>query len=64
MKQLKSINLKNYLNTTITNINLDNQSHLNQLCKNNKCFFNIPLVHAKKRRSSKNSYNAKSAESI
>ena len=53
MKQLKYIRQKNYVNADITKINLDNQSYLNQLYENNKCFFNIPPVHAKNPRSNK-----------
>ena len=37
----------------MTKMNLDNQSYLNQLYENNKCFFNIALVHAKNQRSNK-----------
>ena len=37
----------------MTKISLDNQSHLNQLYEDNKCFFNIPQVHAKNPRSNK-----------
>ena len=38
----------NYVNINVIKINLDNQSYLSQLYENNTCFFNIPLVHAKK----------------
>ena len=37
----------------MTKINLDNQSYLNQLYENNKCFFNIALVHAKNPKNNK-----------
>ena len=37
----------------MTKINLYNQSYLNQLYENNKCFLNIALVHAKNQRSNK-----------
>ena len=35
----------------MTKINLYNQSYLNQLYENNKCFLNVALVHAKNQRS-------------
>ena len=45
MKQLKYIHQKkNYVNTNITKINLDNQSYLNYLYENNTRFFDISPI--------------------